>query len=434
MADGIVASVGDVIITRSNVRPTPTHRSRRLGQKKTATAARPWPIQVRARHDLGSAGTTAAAGRRSGLPRRLCPHLDRLGCATTVRCSAARRLRRRQCQPPRPDPDRDPAAAAARACSPAAGPPMPASTFDSSATATPPPSSDPTRSRPARQTRPCSRLLPVTRRQSSPPSAFVRGPFGRPAARRRGGRCAQHYATASHVVSRTAPRTPSRRSWTKPRPVPPGLSPRRPLAQPLRAHLLRSPAGPGAPLRHPATSRRRTVAPAGDMAAVLSGGYKLTLPVPGPLALAPGCADAPVVPSQTTLADDPSSPTFAAHVQATPAEVTPRPVWAPPGGHRARPHRRNRSVWRAPSGIHPPGPRPNRRRRPTRNPPALWKQRLDRQIARATYPPPDARTDKRQTAHTAPRRRHDDRRRPYQKANGVRAGRPRPADSTRPRS
>jgi hypothetical protein len=70
-------------------------------------------------------------------------------------------------------------------------------------------------------------------------------------------------------------------------------------------------------------------------------------------------------------------------------------------------------VWRAANGINPQDPRPTGGGQ-LETYPALWKQRLDRDIARATYPPADARADERQAANTALRRGHDDRQRPHQ--------------------
>jgi hypothetical protein len=89
------------------------------------------------------------------------------------------------------------------------------------------------------------------------------------------------------------------------------------------------------------------------------------------------------------------------------------PAWAAPGSHPSTDLVREIAVWRAANGINPQDPRPTGGTHlETR--PALWKQHLDRQIARATYPPADARTDERHAGRTGPRRRHDDRRRPYQ--------------------
>jgi hypothetical protein len=71
-------------------------------------------------------------------------------------------------------------------------------------------------------------------------------------------------------------------------------------------------------------------------------------------------------------------------------------------------------VWRAAHGINPRDLRPTGGSQ-LETLPALWKQRLDRDIAHSTGPAADARADERQAARTAPRRWYDDRQRPYQK-------------------
>jgi hypothetical protein len=58
-------------------------------------------------------------------------------------------------------------------------------------------------------------------------------------------------------------------------------------------------------------------------------------------------------------------------------------------------------VWRAANGINPQDPRPTGGGGQLETLPALWKQRLDRDIAWATYPPAGARADERQAARTA---------------------------------
>jgi hypothetical protein len=68
----------------------------------------------------------------------------------------------------------------------------------------------------------------------------------------------------------------------------------------------------------------------------------------------------------------------------------------------------------AANGINPQDPRPTEGTQ-LETLPALWKQRLDRDIARATDPPAGARADERHAAHTALRRWHDDTQRRYQK-------------------
>jgi hypothetical protein len=70
-------------------------------------------------------------------------------------------------------------------------------------------------------------------------------------------------------------------------------------------------------------------------------------------------------------------------------------------------------VWRAANGINPQDPRPTGGTQ-LETLPALWKQHLDRDIARATYRPADARADERQAGRTA-LSPGDDRQRPYQR-------------------
>jgi hypothetical protein len=89
------------------------------------------------------------------------------------------------------------------------------------------------------------------------------------------------------------------------------------------------------------------------------------------------------------------------------------PVWAPPGTHPSTALVREIAVWRAANGINPQDPRPTGGTQ-LETLPALWKQRLDRDIARATNPPADARADKPQAARTALSPGHN-RQRPYQR-------------------
>ncbi len=188
----------------------------------------------------------------------------------------------------------------------------------------------------------------------------------------------------------------------------------------LRAHLLALAAETGEhPLRHLLTAASgRDLGTAGDMAAVLYWRLPELTPIsPGPLPWLPGIP-----------------PTLHAH-----------PVWGPYLAKRSQlvadladqvQHHACQGDGPASLGCtgNPPKHRPSfaksqcggpptasipKTRRPTGGTqletlPALWKQRLDRDIARATDPPADARADERQAAHTALSRR-DDRQRPYQK-------------------
>jgi len=90
-----------------------------------------------------------------------------------------------------------------------------------------------------------------------------------------------------------------------------------------------------------------------------------------------------------------------------------KPVWAALGSHLGSDLVPEIAVWRAANGIKPQDPRPTGENQ-LETLPALWKQRLDRHIARATDPPADATADERQTRHTALSRSYSDRQHPYQ--------------------
>src|SRR5215208_1063776 len=82
------------------------------------------------------------------------------------------------------------------------------------------------------------------------------------------------------------------------------------------------------------------------------------------------------------------------------------PVWAAPGSHPSTALIGDIAVWRAANGINPQDPRPTGGTQ-LETLPALWKQRLDRDIARATDPPADAKADERQAERTALGSYHD---------------------------
>ena len=89
------------------------------------------------------------------------------------------------------------------------------------------------------------------------------------------------------------------------------------------------------------------------------------------------------------------------------------PIWARPGSHLSSGLVRQIAVWRAANGINRQDPRPTGGTQ-LETLPAVWKQRLDRDVARATDPPANAKSDKRQTAGSAPGS-YDHSRRPYQR-------------------
>src|SRR5215212_9178958 len=188
----------------------------------------------------------------------------------------------------------------------------------------------------------------------------------------------------------------------------------------LRAHLLAVAAETAEhPIRHMLTAASgRDLRTAGDMAAVLDWRLRALTPTnPGPLPWLRG------IPS-TSRAD----PVWGAYldkrsqlvaeladqVQDHVCQSDGPPAWASPGSHLSTALVREIAVWRAANGINPQDPRPTGGTQ-LETLPARWKQRLDRDIAHATCPPADARADERQAAHTAVRRWHDDRQRLYQK-------------------
>ena len=195
----------------------------------------------------------------------------------------------------------------------------------------------------------------------------------------------------------------------------------------LRAHLLALAAETGQhPFRHMLTAASgRDLHTAGDMAAVLCWRLpELTPTDPGPLPWLPGIPPTlqahPVwglyLAKRSQLVAD-----LAGQVQDHACGGDAEPVWAAPGSHPSTTLIGEIAVWRAANGINPQDPRPTGGTH-LETLPALWKQRLDRDTARATDPPDNARLNERQAAHTAPRRWHDDSQRPYQKPERRRSG------------
>jgi hypothetical protein len=88
------------------------------------------------------------------------------------------------------------------------------------------------------------------------------------------------------------------------------------------------------------------------------------------------------------------------------------PVWAPSGSHPSTALIGEIAVWRAANGINPQDPRPTGGTQ-LETLPALWKQRLDWAIARATDPPAAATADKRLAGRTALSRSYSDRKHTY---------------------
>jgi hypothetical protein len=171
------------------------------------------------------------------------------------------------------------------------------------------------------------------------------------------------------------------------------------------------------PLHHLLTAASgRDLRTAGDMAAVLDWRLTAVMPFdPGPLPWLPGIPPTlrshPVwgayLAQRFQLVAD-----LADHVQDHACHGDGPPAWASPGSHPSTALVGEIVVWRAANGIDPQDPRPTGGTQ-LETLPVLWKQRLDRDIARATYPPAGARADERQAARTA-LSRNDDRQRPHQ--------------------
>jgi hypothetical protein len=188
----------------------------------------------------------------------------------------------------------------------------------------------------------------------------------------------------------------------------------------LRAHLLALAAETGEhPLRHMLTAASgRDLETAGDMAAVLYWRLPALTPIdPGPLPWLPGIPPAlhdhpfwgAYLAKRSQLVAD-----LARQVQDHACQGDAEPIWTPSGSHPSTALIGEIAVWRAANGINPQDPRPTGGGQ-LETLPALWKQHLDRDIARATYPPADARTHERRQARLTALSRADDRQRPHQK-------------------
>ena len=186
----------------------------------------------------------------------------------------------------------------------------------------------------------------------------------------------------------------------------------------LRAHLLALAAETGEhPLRHlltaaaVATSTPQATWPPSSTGASQSSRLPTQVRCPGSRAFQQRFMTIPS--GATTWQSDPNwSPTSPTRSKTTPTRGDAQPVWAAPGSHPSTALVGDIAVWRAANGINPQDPRPTGGTQ-LEMLPALWKQRLDRDIARATNPPADARADKPHAGRTALSPR-DVRQRPYQ--------------------
>jgi hypothetical protein len=148
----------------------------------------------------------------------------------------------------------------------------------------------------------------------------------------------------------------------------------------------------------------RDLETAGDLAAVLDWRLTAFTPAnPGPLPWLPGIPptlhDHPVwgqyLAKRSLLVAD-----LAEQVEHHAYQGDARPVWAARGSHPSTALIGDVAVWRAANGINRQDPRPTGGIQ-LETLLALWKQRLDRDIARATKLATDSRADKRHAARTA---------------------------------
>jgi hypothetical protein len=196
----------------------------------------------------------------------------------------------------------------------------------------------------------------------------------------------------------------------------------------LRAHLITLAAETGQhPLRHLLTAASgRDLETAGDMAAVLYWRLPVLAPTnPGPLPWLPSIPLAlhadPVwggyLGKRSQLIAD-----LADQVQDHSCHGDGPPAWAATGSHPSIALIGEIAVWRAANGIDPQDPRPTGGGGQLDTAAALWKQRLDWHIARSTNSSGNETSNERQAAHAAlSRLRHHSRRSyqtPGQRPNG----------------
>jgi conjugative relaxase-like TrwC/TraI family protein len=196
----------------------------------------------------------------------------------------------------------------------------------------------------------------------------------------------------------------------------PGLT-NEPAWPTLRAHLLGLAADTGQhPILHlQIATAGRELQTAGDIAAVLYWRLPELPPNRAPLPWLPGIPETlhahPVwgayLSKRSQLVAD-----LADQVHDHACQGDGPPAWAAPATHLSNTLVGEIAVWRAANGIDRQDPRPTGGTQ-LETLPALWKQRLDRDVARSTDPPADASANMRQAAGTALSPRAD-RQRSYQ--------------------
>ena len=392
LADGNRASVGDVIITRTQRPPTPPHRHR-LGQERRPLDHHP----CRQTRRPDSPAQPQPAHRPAA--RRLCPRLDR----SRLRHHhpfRPRRLRRHHARPAHRAGD---TAAAVHHAHPRTGrqPPLPSGRRRRRPAHA---SSGPKPSHPAPRPRPCSRSSPATTRPPQPP------------------RCCENSATRLPGCSRPFSATPTASmsrpsSWLAPR------SFRCSTAKPTRSSPNSPASRPGRRSEHTCSLwRLRPVSTHSSTCRQRPPDANYTPPETWP----PCWTGASQSPHPPTRGRCPGFPAFrqalhdhpvwgeylakrsqlviglADQVRDCASQNSEQPVWAPPGSHPTAALLGEVAVWRAAIGVDPQD------RRPTgagqlQAASALWQQNLDRDVALCSH---RLRADERKRQIGGPSRDH----------------------------
>ena len=224
-------------------------------------------------------------------------------------------------------------------------------------------------------------------KRPSPPAAVLRQ-LNDPAARLL--EAVQRYTDGLHVAAEQLLGSQTLAELDRVDKYVPGLTDE-PAWPTLRAHLIDLAAETGKhPLRHlQEAASGRDLSTAGDMAAVLYWRLTaLTTPEAGPLPWLPHVPHA--------IQDHPAWGNYLAkraqHVADLAGQIRDlatraddQPVWAPPGSHPSTALIGDIAVWRAARGIDPQDPRPTGGHQ-LEAAADLWKQHLDRDVARAIEP------------------------------------------------
>src|SRR5829696_2048789 len=196
----------------------------------------------------------------------------------------------------------------------------------------------------------------------------------------------------------------------------------------LRAHLLALAAETGQhPFQHlQAAAAGRDLHIAGDMAAVLDWRLPALPPIdPGPLPWLPGIPEklhehpawGDFLTKRSRLVAD-----LAQEIRDHACQEDAQPVWAAPGSYPSTALVGEVAIWRAANGVDQRDPRPTGGVQ-LETAPTLWQQHLDRAVARLNDLPGNAQRQGGQAAHTTHDRNYGESERPYQ-ASGRRPSGP----------